>query len=305
MVLGKVDGAAWGAAISFYHKGGAVIVDVGMCAHLGETYRWCTIKNHPIPLHDVATQISVPVSGIWSPAGIPPGRDISAQVCVAPAGILPSNNEETPKMDSHLNDVNAILERTYGSVYRTEGLAAKLTIRVTNKNAPPNAAYWCGLTDRTILSGPFTPITQKFEWTIFEDELTVFMCFDAGYSLIDTPNSSQFLGWGPFIDGKFYTWDFATGQLEGPFDEEPPPPPPPPEGLQLVAGWNNVAYTGPSQAIESAVASIMPYLVQISVYRQGVYHDYYPADPAGSTLSYLNNGEACWVEVTQDCFWSW
>ena len=80
---------------------------------------------------------------------------------------------------------------------------------------------------------------------------------------------------------------------------------PPPEGVALVAGWNNVVYMGLSQAIESAVASIMPYLVQISVYRQGVYYDYYPADPMGSTLTDIYYGEACWVKVTQDCFWSW
>lgn len=84
---------------------------------------------------------------------------------------------------------------------------------------PPKieAPYWVGLTNRSIGWCPFTPMSQDFNWTIYADELAAFFCYDATYHLIDTPNSGLFLGWGIFIDGRTYTWDFATGVLEGDF----------------------------------------------------------------------------------------
>lgn len=82
------------------------------------------------------------------------------------------------------------------------------------KVEPP---YWVGLTDRSIPNCPFTPINQDFNWAIYANELAAFMCYDATYNLIDTPNSGQFRNWGIFIEGEIYTWNWATGQLEGVF----------------------------------------------------------------------------------------
>lgn len=84
---------------------------------------------------------------------------------------------------------------------------------------PPKveAPYWAAVTDRSVPSCPFTPINQDFTWTIYADESTAFFSYDANYHLIDTPNAGQLLFWGIFRDGETYTWNFATGQLEGVF----------------------------------------------------------------------------------------
>lgn len=84
---------------------------------------------------------------------------------------------------------------------------------------PPKveAPYWTGLTNRSIGSCPFTPINQDFLWTIYADELAAFACYDDTQHRIDTPNSGLFLDWGTFLHGRTYTWNFATGVLEGDF----------------------------------------------------------------------------------------
>ena len=94
-----------------------------------------------------------------------------------------------------------------------------VTITVSNKNAPANAVWWAGLTSETILECPFTPIDENFVWTIYEGELCAFLCFDAHQNVIDTPNSGIFLWWGTFLHGRFYTWNFALGRLEGQYKE--------------------------------------------------------------------------------------
>jgi len=120
----KTPGDAWGAKISVTHRGGAVDIDFGVCAQLGETYLWAAISGISIPEHDVATPVIETVSSIWSHAGHPEGRLIGAQVCITPNGNLallvsPYAPITTPKMDSHLADVGALLERMYPDVFET------------------------------------------------------------------------------------------------------------------------------------------------------------------------------------------
>lgn len=84
---------------------------------------------------------------------------------------------------------------------------------------PPLATmpYWVGLTNISIGSCPFTPIGQDFFWTVYPNELVAFIGYDGSYTFVDFPNAGQFIGWGNFIDGNTYTWNFDTGVLEGTF----------------------------------------------------------------------------------------
>ena len=84
---------------------------------------------------------------------------------------------------------------------------------------PPltSAVYWGGLSDRSIGSSPFTPIGTDFAWALYPDENVAFMCYNAAKVIVDTPNAGQFLGWGNFINGNTYTWDWTAGSLGGVF----------------------------------------------------------------------------------------
>jgi hypothetical protein len=82
------------------------------------------------------------------------------------------------------------------------------------------APYWAGLSSISIVSCPFTPISQDFSWYLYDDESVGFMCFDSDYHMIQTPRAGQMYAWGRFKNGETYTWNFETGVLEGIFAEE-------------------------------------------------------------------------------------
>ncbi|MDP3064553.1 MAG: hypothetical protein Q8O40_15285 [Chloroflexota bacterium] len=73
---------------------------------------------------------------------------------------------------------------------------------------------------------------------------------------------------------------------------------PPPTGIALVTGWNTVVYTGPAQSFNTAIASILPYLVIVYVLQEGIWVQVVSGDTMipGATYS---------IRVTQNCLWTW
>lgn len=114
MAIPKAPGETWCANITFQYNGDPVDVDVGIAAQLGETYRWTSKRITTQP----SSKSGAVVWGAWNHGRIAVGNTVSAQAVIAPVDRLPGHDVETPKMDSRLVDVGAILETTTGSVYQ-------------------------------------------------------------------------------------------------------------------------------------------------------------------------------------------
>lgn len=121
-MIDKKSGDQFGAAISFYHEGPAISVDVGWAVHAGEKYVWAVGFNRLIDEHLTKTQITLGCAGIFDvPSGIGVGQKLSAQAVVCPAGKLefypgiaddlgyPLRPIWTAKMDSTFWEVGALL----------------------------------------------------------------------------------------------------------------------------------------------------------------------------------------------------
>lgn len=140
MAIEKRNGDEWGATIRFLYRGPATFIDAGVCAHLSENYLWAAKTGVIVPECASEEPLEVVVSGIWDNLGHPVGRNISAQVCIAPNGNLAAlaggGVQQTLKLDPSLQshpvmDVEAILERTYADVYRTAGVSTFSNITAT------------------------------------------------------------------------------------------------------------------------------------------------------------------------------
>jgi len=127
--------------------------------------------------------------------------------------------------------------RAYASIYETGGAnpfnslgnatpvavtvnaAAGTTVNVTlrAKNAPANARYWMALCS-TYQSSNFIPIANPIAWNNIpantSQQWVIFGCYDVNYQPISTPSAWHGVGFStPFVNGKTYYWDFATGIL--------------------------------------------------------------------------------------------
>ena len=79
------------------------------------------------------------------------------------------------------------------------------------------------------------------------------------------------------------------------------------EGIQLTEGYNDlVKYGGPTTDTEDAIASIINYVVSVWVYRDDEWLTWSPELPDWIiTLHFINHNERVYIEVSQDCYWSW
>jgi hypothetical protein len=101
----------------------------------------------------------------------------------------------------------------------TVNAAAGTTVNVTlrARNAPANARYWMALCS-TYQSSDFIPIANPIAWNNIpantSQQWVIFGCYDVNYQPISTPNAWHGIGFSnPFVNGKTYYWDFATGIL--------------------------------------------------------------------------------------------
>jgi len=101
----------------------------------------------------------------------------------------------------------------------TVNAAAGATVNVTlrAKNAPANARYWIAMCS-TYQSSDFIPIANPIAWNNIpantSQQWVIFGCYDVNYQPISTPSAWHGVGFStPFVNGKTYYWDFATGIL--------------------------------------------------------------------------------------------
>ena len=101
----------------------------------------------------------------------------------------------------------------------TVNAAAGATVNVTlrARNAPANARYWIAMCS-TYQSSDFIPIANPIAWNNIpantSQQWVIFGCYDVNYQPISTPNAWHGVGFStPFVNGKTYYWDFATGIL--------------------------------------------------------------------------------------------
>ena len=93
----KAPGTSFGAKLTFYHVGEAAVVDVGWCAHMGETYVWALAKDVAVAEHGAKTKVEVTVGGKWpsktglNTYGMQGGQLIGAQAVVWPRGTIVGN----------------------------------------------------------------------------------------------------------------------------------------------------------------------------------------------------------------------
>ena len=79
----------------------------------------------------------------------------------------------------------------------------------------------------------------------------------------------------------------------------------PSQGTSLKAGYNNVAYQGTVATPSVVFSSIMQYLNTVWLYRNGEWLFYDPSETTISDLKIIYTGEALWIQVLQDCYWTY
>jgi hypothetical protein len=102
----------------------------------------------------------------------------------------------------------------------TVNAAAGATVNVTlrARNAPANAAYWIALCATYPYFSGFIPIANPIAWNNIpantSQDYVIFACYNASQQPISTINGGLAVGFSkPFVNGKTYYWDFATGIL--------------------------------------------------------------------------------------------
>ena len=97
--------------------------------------------------------------------------------------------------------------------------AAGATVNVTlrARNAPANAVYWMAMC-ATYQESDLIPIANPIAWNNIPANTSqtwvIFGCYNASQQPISTPNAWSGIGFStPFVNGKTYYWDFATGIL--------------------------------------------------------------------------------------------
>lgn len=326
-----IPGQAFGAQLSFRHKGGGGQFLVGIGIAYGE------FVGHNPPFAYAMTKVTVKDEADWTsyttlvngivPANIELAKLIDAQRFISKT--TPVIDQQPPNdfgVNTWADEVLASIEAPQFTdlvvvdytptttpserpkLWPGGNFGAKLNF--SHKGAPLRVWTGIGISYGAFIEHiePFAFATQQvslggdIEWTLYE--IDVVGVVPANIKLAKLIDAQRFISRTQPLAGNVAPDDFGINTWADEVYRSVS------GGIQLQSGDNTVVYRGPVESIYSQVMSIdgtgQGPLIIIWVYRNKKWLMYDPADLVDSMLSQINSGETVsLIRVSRACYWYW